>query len=89
MPAARRTNRLLGINNRDLATQRIDLATAERVADLVTPVMAIVAESGIKAPPDVERMYTAGARALLVGEVLLRSSDPAATIRKLFNVSAK
>ena len=75
---------LLGINNRDLATQQVDLATTEALAPLVPPGIPIVAESGIKTRRDVERMHAAGARALLVGETLLRSGDPARTVRELF-----
>lgn len=75
---------LLGINNRDLAAQQVDLATTEELARLVPPGIPLVAESGIKTRKDVERMHAAGARALLIGEALLRSDDPARTIRELF-----
>lgn len=74
---------LLGINNRDLATQRVDLATTEALAPLVPPGLPIVAESGIRSRRDVERMHAAGARALLIGETLLRSADPPQAIRAL------
>jgi indole-3-glycerol phosphate synthase len=84
LDAERRTELLLGLNNRDLATQTIDLATTERLAALVPPGTPIVAESGIKTRADVFRMHTAGARALLVGETLMRSGDPGTTIRQLF-----
>jgi indole-3-glycerol phosphate synthase len=77
-------NVLLGINNRDLATQRVDLATLEQLAPLVSPGVPIVAESGVKTRPDVERLHAAGARAILVGEALMRSGDPERTIRELF-----
>ena len=75
---------LLGINNRDLQAQRVDLATTEELANLVQPGFPIVAESGIKTRHDVERMHAAGARALLIGETLMRSGDPQRTIRELF-----
>lgn len=75
---------LLGINNRDLAAQKVDLAIVEKLAPLVPPGMPLVAESGIKTRADVQRMHNAGARALLVGETLMRSGDPARTIRELF-----
>ena len=75
---------LLGINNRDLQTQRVDLATAEELARLVPRGVPIVAESGIRTRADVERMLAAGARAVLVGEVLMRSGDPRQTIEELF-----
>lgn len=74
---------LLGINNRDLQRQVVDLATTEQLAELVTPGLPIVSESGIKTRQDVVRLHGAGARALLIGETLMRSGDPATTIREL------
>jgi indole-3-glycerol phosphate synthase len=68
----RRAGVLLGINNRDLKTQIVDLATTERLAELVPPGLPIVAESGIQTRRDVQRMHAAGARALLIGEFGLR-----------------
>lgn len=75
---------LLGINNRDLQVQRVDLATTDELAGLVPPGLPIVSESGIRTRKDVQRMHAAGARALLVGEALMRSDDPQQTIRELF-----
>ncbi len=68
-----RTGVLLGINNRDLKTQTVDLATTEQLARMAEGIMPIVAESGIRTRADVERMRAAGARAVLVGESLLRA----------------
>jgi indole-3-glycerol phosphate synthase len=75
---------LLGINNRDLHAQQTDLATTEELAPLIPPGWPIVAESGIQTRKDVERMHAAGARALLVGEALLRAPDPERAVRELF-----
>lgn len=75
---------LLGINNRDLRAQRVDLATTEELGQLVPPGVPLVAEGGIRTRKDVERMHAAGARALLVGETLLQSDDPRRKIRELF-----
>lgn len=75
---------LVGINNRDLATQTVDLATTEQLARLVPPGVPLVAESGIKTRRDVDRMHAAGARALLIGEALLRGGDPGAAVLTLF-----
>lgn len=80
---AERSGVLLGINNRDLKTQTVDLSTTERVAPLVSDGLSIVAESGIRSRADAERMHVAGARALLVGEALLRSGDIRAALREL------
>lgn len=74
---------LIGINNRDLRTQAIDLATVERIAPRVPGGFPIVAESGIRSRGDADRMHAAGAHALLVGEALLRSRDLAAAVRDL------
>lgn len=79
-----RSGVLIGINNRDLQAQCVDLKTTETLARIVPPGVPIVAESGIKTKRDVERMHTAGARALLVGETLMRSGDPIGTIDALF-----
>lgn len=75
---------LLGINNRNLKTQTIDLSNTERLAPLAPAGMPIVSESGVKTRADVQRLRLAGASALLVGETLMRAGDPAATIAQLF-----
>lgn len=84
IPATARDGLLLGINNRDLARQVVDLAVSEELASHAPPGIPLVAESGIRTRRDVERMHAAGARAVLVGEVLMRSGDPARTIAELF-----
>lgn len=74
---------LIGVNNRDLRTFSVDLATAEKLA-VGMPSRAIrVAESGIRSREDAARMRDAGFDAILVGEHLLRQSDRAAAIRTL------
>jgi indole-3-glycerol phosphate synthase len=83
IPEALRNGVLLGINNRDLQAQRVDLATTEDLARLIPPGVPIIAESGIHTPQDVQRMHMAGARALLVGEALLREPDPGEAARVL------
>lgn len=79
---------LLGINNRDLKTLKVDLATTERLAPLVPTDTLLVAESGIDGPADVARMASAGARALLVGESLMRQADVTAATRRLLGLVA-
>ncbi len=78
------TGVVLGLNNRDLKAQRIDLATTEQLARELPPGLPFVAESGVRTRADVERLHAAGATALLVGETLMRSGDAVATIRELF-----
>jgi indole-3-glycerol phosphate synthase len=75
---------ILGINNRDLKLQRVDLETTRRLAAMLPRGTPFVAESGIAQRSDVEAMRAAGASAVLVGEALMRSEDIAAKIREIF-----
>ena len=64
---------VIGVNNRDLTTFRVDLGTTERLAEGVPPFVTLVGESGIKGAADAERMRRAGCDAVLVGESLARA----------------
>ncbi len=75
--------RLVGINNRDLKTFRTDIATTERLAPRAPAGVRLISESGIARAADVRRVAAAGAHAILVGEALSRSGDPAVKIREL------
>jgi indole-3-glycerol phosphate synthase len=75
--------KLIGVNHRDLRTFNVDLGLTERMRKLVPGDVVLVAESGIHSAEDARRMREAGADAILVGEALMRSSDPAAAIREL------
>lgn len=74
---------LLGINNRDLTTMTVDLNHTLRNIDLVDDPSALVSESGIRTPADLARLRTAGVRAALVGESLMREEDPGLALRAL------
>lgn len=74
---------LIGINNRDLRDFSVDLLTTEYLAPFVPDDALLISESGIATQQDVQRVRAAGARGVLVGETLMRSGDPAATIREL------
>jgi len=74
---------LIGINNRDLQTFSTDLAVADRLARRIPSDKFILSESGIRERADVLRIAEAGARAMLVGESLLRADDVGAKIRDL------
>jgi indole-3-glycerol phosphate synthase len=74
---------LIGVNNRDLTTFRTDLSVTERLAPRTPAGACVVSESGIASRADVLRVRAAGAHAVLVGESLSRSGDPAAKLREL------
>ncbi len=74
---------LIGINNRDLRTFTVDLATTERLAGVFPDHVMVAALSGITTRADVERFQAAGASAVLVGESLMVAADPAAKIAEL------
>jgi indole-3-glycerol phosphate synthase len=78
--------RLVGINNRNLKTLAVDLATTEELAPSVPQGRIVVAESGISTPADVERLASAGARCFLVGESLMREADVAGATRRLLGL---
>ncbi len=75
--------RLIGVNNRDLRTFNVDLATSERLSARMPSSVIRVAESGIRTAADIERLRRAGFNAFLVGESLLRQNDRAAAVRAL------
>jgi indole-3-glycerol phosphate synthase len=86
---------LIGVNNRDLKTFKVDLATTERLAARLRTSTAgmqhstrnasalLVAESGIHTRTDVERLRKCGAQAMLVGESLMKHADIGAKVREL------
>ncbi len=73
--ALRLKSKLIGVNNRDLNTFETDLATTERLSELVPPDRVLVAESGLYTPQDLTRMSLVGARRFLIGESLMREPD--------------
>ncbi len=80
---------LLGINNRDLTTFSVDIATTTRLTSLVDDELPVVSESGIKTRGDVERLKAAGVKALLIGETLMRAGDIAAELEKLLGPASQ
>jgi indole-3-glycerol phosphate synthase len=82
--------RLIGVNNRDLKTFRVDLATTEHLASKLRDhrrgdEILLVAESGIHVRADVERAARAGAQAILVGESLMRTGDLRSKVAELLD----
>jgi len=75
--------RLIGINNRDLKTLTVDIATTEALAPMVPADRMLVCESGLYSPEDLARMTLSGARCFLIGESLMRQQDVAAATATL------
>lgn len=75
--------RMIGINSRNLSTFVVDPGTFGRVRRVIPPSCATVAESGIRTPEDITRLRADGCDAVLIGETLMRSEDPAVTLAAL------
>ena len=75
--------KLIGVNNRNLATFDVTLETTEKLRPMIPTEIAVVAESGIFNASDVERLAKANVDAILVGEALVTSDDIPAKVREL------
>ena len=75
--------KVIGVNARDLETLEVDLDRGLALLRSVPGDRIAVMESGLSTPDEVRRAVEGGARAVLVGEALMRSDDPAATLREL------
>jgi indole-3-glycerol phosphate synthase len=78
--------RIVGVNNRDLRTFQVDLATSERLLPLLPQEVRAVAESGVRGLEEARRLRSAGAANLLVGEALVRADDPARFMAELCRI---
>jgi indole-3-glycerol phosphate synthase len=74
---------IIGINNRDLETFKVDIATTHRILPYVPKDSLVVSESGIFTGEDTTALMDAGVHAVLVGESLMRASNTADLIREL------
>jgi indole-3-glycerol phosphate synthase len=72
--------RLIGVNNRDLRTFNVSIATSEELAQLTPADVTLVSESGLN-PEAVHKLRVAGYKGFLVGEALMRADDPGAALR--------
>ncbi len=75
--------KLIGINNRDLTTFKVNLETTEHLSEEVPDDVTLVSESGIRNRKDTRRLLSCGTNAILVGESLMRSADKAGLVREL------
>ncbi len=74
---------IIGVNNRDLKTFKVELATALRLAEQIPSDVLAVAESGIESGADIARLRAAGYGAFLIGETLMRAARPGEALRGL------
>jgi indole-3-glycerol phosphate synthase len=79
--------KLIGINNRNLATFEVSLETTEHLRPMISDNIAVVAESGIFTSSDVDRLANINIDAILVGEALITSNDISAKMRELSSVT--
>ena len=77
---------IIGVNNRDLETLKIDPSTSERIVPLIPADIIAIAESGISSRADVERYAACGTDAVLVGSSLSASSNPTDATHAIANV---
>ncbi len=77
-------SRLIGINNRNLRSFRVDLETTLGLLDAIPADRIPITESGIGVGEDIARMRQHGVHAFLVGEVFMRAADPGAMLARLF-----
>ncbi|MFX1294636.1 MAG: indole-3-glycerol-phosphate synthase [Promethearchaeota archaeon] len=80
---------IIGINNRDLTTLKINLKTTERLIKSIPQDKIVVSESGVKSKGDAEYLASLGANAVLIGSALMQSSDIGNTIKELAEVKIK
>jgi indole-3-glycerol phosphate synthase len=76
---------LIGVNQRDLVTFQVDHERAVRMAGVMPAHVVKVAESGVRGPADAASLRAAGYHAVLVGETLVKSGDPAAAVAELID----
>ena len=80
--------RLIGVNNRDLHTFNVSIATSEQLARVAPRDLILVSESGLN-PESVRQLREIGYRGFLVGETLMRAADPGKALREFIEQSEK
>lgn len=79
---------LVGVNNRDLKTFQVSLATSARLINEAPPDVVCISESGLHAATDLGRLRAAGYKGFLIGEMLMRADDPEKALRELLEEAA-
>ena len=79
---------LIGINNRNLKSLEIDVATTERLAPRIPDDRIRISESGLATPKDLDRMASSNVRCFLIGEALMRQADVEGATRALIDVTS-
>ena len=79
--------KLVGVNNRNLHSFDVDMSTTSRLSAMLSdhPLTILCALSGISSPEDIIKYAAEGVRGVLIGESLMRASNPSSFIRTLFN----
>ncbi len=80
---------LLGINNRDLATQTVDINHTLRLVDLVDDPSVLVSESGVRSSKDLANLRQQRVRIVLVGETLMKAEDPGAALARMQGIPVR
>jgi indole-3-glycerol phosphate synthase len=75
--------KVIGINNRDLRTFEVSLATSERLASGAPDEVILISESGLNTASDLRRLAAQGFKGFLIGETLMRAADPEQALRSL------
>ncbi len=76
-------SKIIGINNRDLRTFKVDINTSIRLANLIPEDVLVISESGIKEANDIASLYREGISTFLVGEALMKGKDPGEKLRSI------
>ena len=79
---------MIGVNNRDLKTFKVDLNVALRLAQMLPLGVVAVAESGIETGADLSQLHAAGYNGFLIGEALMRAPRPGEALKALLNEAA-
>jgi indole-3-glycerol phosphate synthase len=78
---------IVGINNRNLKTMKVDVETTYALRTLVPPGTVVVSESGQRTRGDLERLAAAGVDAVLIGEAIMRADDVEGKVRELLGTA--